>query len=71
MVQNGCLENADAVSLHPYGLSTKTMGKRVSEAKKIIEDAGYNHDIWITEIGSPQEEGTQIKLALRIRRFKS
>jgi len=51
MIENGVLENADAVSLHPYGLSIKTSAKRVENADKLIKEYGYNKEIWITETG--------------------
>lgn len=51
MIENGVLENADAVSIHPYGLSMKASAKRVAAADKLIKEYGYDKEIWITEIG--------------------
>ncbi len=51
MIENGVLENADAVSIHPYGLSMSSSAKRVAAADKLIKEYGYNKEIWITEIG--------------------
>ncbi len=51
MIESGVLENADAVSIHPYGLSLTASAKRVAAADKLIKDYGYNKEIWITEIG--------------------
>jgi len=51
MIRHGLLENADAVSLHPYGLSLSASAKRVVQADKLIKESGYDKEIWITEIG--------------------
>jgi polysaccharide biosynthesis protein PslG len=51
MIVSGALNYADAVSLHPYGLSLTASAKRVAAADKLIKDYGYDKEIWITEIG--------------------
>ena len=51
MIENGVLEHADAVSIHPYGLSMSSSAKRAAAADKLIKEYGYNKEIWITEIG--------------------
>jgi len=52
MIEFGVLENADALSLHPYGLSLSNSAKRVSDADRLLKQSGYYLDIWITEIGT-------------------
>ncbi len=51
IILSGILDYTDAVSLHPYGLSITASAKRVAEADRIIKEAGYDKEIWVTEIG--------------------
>lgn len=51
LIDSGILNYADAVSLHPYALSIKAAAKRVENADNMIKEAGYNKEIWVTEIG--------------------
>ncbi|MBI9103108.1 MAG: beta-galactosidase [Spirochaetales bacterium] len=51
MIDHGVLENADALSLHPYGLSLTKSAERVADADMLLKKSGYDLDLWITEIG--------------------
>lgn len=51
MIKQGVLKQADAVALHPYGLSVEKAARRVAGADKLIKEAGYSKEIWITEVG--------------------
>ncbi|MDC7235389.1 MAG: cellulase family glycosylhydrolase [Spirochaetales bacterium] len=53
MIEAGALEGADAVSIHPYGASIETAARRVAELRTLLRDSGYDHRIWITEMGFP------------------
>ncbi|QEN08742.1 glycosyl hydrolase family protein [Oceanispirochaeta crateris] len=53
MMAAGALEGADALSLHPYSMSLEAAAHRVADAKALLRDEGYTHQIWITEMGFP------------------
>ncbi len=53
MIKSGVLELADAVSLHPYGISLPSIEARILEARELIFSMGYDTPIWITETGFP------------------
>ncbi len=51
LVSRGILNTADAVSLHPYGLSIEAAAQRVADAERFLRREGYSKEIWITEFG--------------------
>lgn len=53
LIKSGILDKADALSLHPYVLSSTVLESRILDARELIADAGYTTPIWITEAGFP------------------
>jgi len=49
----GATDGADAISLHPYGISTKAGARRMAKAREIMKDYGFQGELWITEMGYP------------------
>jgi len=49
----GAADGADAISLHPYGISTKAGARRMAKAREIMKDYGFQGELWITEMGYP------------------
>lgn len=53
MIKAGVLDGADAVSIHPYGVSLQASAARVEGVQKLLNKHQLDHEIWITEIGYP------------------
>ncbi|MDC7239590.1 MAG: cellulase family glycosylhydrolase [Spirochaetales bacterium] len=53
MIEAGALEGADVVSIHPYAISLDASARRVADVRKTLDEAGYDHRIWVTEQGFP------------------
>jgi Cellulase (glycosyl hydrolase family 5) len=65
MIEAGALEGADAVSLHPYGASLESSARRVADVRTLLKEYGYDHRIWITEMGFPTTGLYPHKVALK------
>lgn len=65
MIESGALEGADAVSLHPYGASIESSARRVADVRTLLRKHGYDHRIWITEMGFPTTGLYPHKVALK------
>ena len=53
MILAGVLEGANALSLHPYSINPESAARRVADARKLLNEYGYDHRIWISETGFP------------------
>jgi len=54
LLDAGILEEADALSIHPYGYWIPSQAKRVAGVRKDMDDRGYDSkELWITEVGYP------------------
>ena len=53
LLASGAADGADAVSLHPYGISPKAGARRMAKAGELMKDYGFQGELWITEMGYP------------------
>ncbi|MBI9099962.1 MAG: cellulase family glycosylhydrolase [Spirochaetaceae bacterium] len=53
LIHSGVLDEADALSIHPYTLSPHILEKRILNVRKRMATAGYFTPLWITEVGFP------------------
>jgi hypothetical protein len=49
----------DAVAVHPYGAHTSKVVEQVEGLRQVIEDAGDDARLWVTEIGWSSDEGAE------------
>lgn len=54
LLDAGLLEEADALSIHPYAYWVPSQARRVASVRKDMDERGYNtKELWITEVGYP------------------
>lgn len=53
MFQYGALEKADAISYHPYSVSTKLLPGRIEKMRTVMNKYNFKGEVWITEFGFP------------------
>ncbi|ULQ58930.1 hypothetical protein K7I13_10390 [Brucepastera parasyntrophica] len=53
MFKAGAMDQADAISFHPYAVSPKASVRLFDKLEKIVKEFGFTGDIWITEVGYP------------------
>ena len=53
LIDNGTLEKADALSIHPYGLNPEAAARLIEKACRIVHQTYPKKQIWVTEVGYP------------------
>ncbi|MCG8453290.1 MAG: hypothetical protein MI717_08930 [Spirochaetales bacterium] len=53
LFKSGALAQADALSIHPYGLTPESTSRRLRAAKRIMKKYQFQGELWVTEIGFP------------------
>ncbi len=54
LMDSGAVEQADAISIHPYGYWIPSQANWVAGVRKDMDERGYeNKELWITEVGYP------------------
>ena len=53
LFKSGALNQADALSIHPYGLTPESTARRLTAAKRIMKKYQFQGELWVTEIGFP------------------
>ena len=50
---SGAAEGADALSVHCYGISPEITARRLKKARALMDEYGFEGELWITEVGLP------------------
>ncbi len=53
MFKFGALEKADAISYHPYSVSSKLLPGRIQKMQSVMNKYNFKGEVWITEFGFP------------------
>jgi hypothetical protein len=53
MFKYGAMEKVDAVSYHPYSVSSQLLPGRIAKMRSVMDKYNFKGPVWITEMGYP------------------